>query len=53
MTIDEMAKDERQWNLLRELILSGQVPSSRIAELRRDYPKFGAWLDQNYRGRET
>lgn len=45
MTIDEMAKDGRQWRLLRELIMSGQVPASRIAELRREYPKFSAWLD--------
>lgn len=53
MTIDEMAKDERQWNLLRDLILSGQVPASRIAELRREHPKFGAWLDMTNKGEKT
>lgn len=44
MTIDEMAEDESQWPTIRELILSGQVPASRIAKLMREYPKLAAWL---------
>lgn len=46
MTLDEMARDQRHWSTIEALILSEQIPASRIAELRRDYPRLAAWLDR-------
>ena len=46
MTLDEMAKDKRQWPTIWEMVASEQIPASRLAELRRTFPDLATWLDK-------